>query len=218
MSFVYNIVSTRCADGQHLALQAWYADHVQLLLACPPLLSAQLQRCTHAMLGEPPDYVCTYDFRSPEDFELFERSDEKAQAGALTDAAAGRGSIQIVQRRQYARLLHRRYGSDQQPSPQGLLMELHVASNQGTMATSRWLGAALQEAGAAMPMHAAHAYQSLQEPDALLLDVSLGACDARQAWDALHMLLQPPPLYGQAPTQWTMVWAASRVPVMQWLR
>ena len=86
------------------------------------------------------------------------------------------------------------------------------------MATSRWLGAALQEACAAMPLGTARVYQSLHEPDCLLLDLSLGVCDLGLAWEMLHMHLQQPPRYGQAPAPWTIAWAASSTPVMQWLR
>ena len=181
------------------------------------LRAAQLHRCTQALHGQRPDYVCAYAFNSREDFERFEHSDEKAAATAQTNSAAGRSSIEIVQRVQFTRVLHRRYGAQKQPVPQGLTIQLQTTGGDA-VATSRWLGAALQEACAAMPLGTARVYQSLHQPHLLLFDLSLGACDAREAWETLHMLLKQPPLYGQAPAQWTIAWAASSASVMQWLR
>ena len=214
---VINLVNTRCKEGSHALLQRWYADHVQLLLSSPQLRGAQLHRCQQSLLGPAPDYVCAYEFANVADFELFETGKEKAGATELTNAAAGRSAIEIVQRVQYARLMHRRFGDAPAVAPLGLWIQFNV-SNAQPEAAIRWLADALQVARSAMPLRSAQLLAGIHEPQLWQLHVGLGPCDVQQAFELLHMLLQQTEQYGQAPDQWQVLWAAASEPVMQWLR
>ncbi len=214
---VINCVNTRCTEGNHALLQSWYADHVHLLLASPQLMGAQLHRCVLALHGQPPDYACAYEFSSWADFEQFESGVEKAQATQLTNAAAGRSAIEIVQRVQYARVMNRRFGAAPAAAPQGLLIQLEMPSAQ-PQASARWLAHTLQEARSALPLHSAQVLMGIQESHLWQLHLSMGPGDPSQAWALLETLLQQPARYGHAPENRKVRWVAATVPVMQWLR
>jgi hypothetical protein len=214
---VINLVNTRCTDGNHALLERWYADHVQLLLTSPQLINAQLHRCTHSLYGQATDYACAYEFASRENFELYEACAQRAQAAELTNAAAGRSAIEIIQRVQYRRLLHQRYAHAAARAPQGLMIQLHTTDAQ-PLATVRWLSDAVQQARSAMSVHSAQVMVSLDEPQRWQLHLGLGDCPVSQAWDVLQTLLAQNATYGQAPKEWQLQWAAASSPVMQWLR
>jgi hypothetical protein len=214
---VINLVNTRCTDGNHALLQRWYADHVQLLLTSSQLANAQLHRCTHSLHGQATDYTCVYEFASREDFALYEACVEKAQASQLTNAAAGRSAIEIIQRVQYLRLLHQRYAHAADRAPLGLMIQLRTTDAQ-PLATVRWLSDAVQQARSAMPVHSAQVMLSLEEPQLWHLHLGLGDCPVSQAWEVLQTLLAQSATYGQVPQEWQLQWAAASCPVMQWLR
>jgi hypothetical protein len=214
---VINLVCTRSIDGNHAVLQRWYADHVLLLLASPQLRGAQLHSCTRSLHDKPPDYICAYEFANRADFEQFETGKEKLQATELTNAAAGRSAVEIVQRVQYVRRLHRRFGDAPAIAPQGLWLQLHICQVQPE-ASTRWLADALQEARSVMPLQSAQLMAGIQETQLWQLHVGLGSCDVQHAFEVLRTLFQQPAQYGQAPDQWQVQWAAASTPVMQWLR
>lgn len=102
-----NLVCTRCTDGNHAALQRWYNDHAQLLMASPQLQGAELfklQSTTASM-----DYFCLYHFEELGDFSAFDTGSVMSDVRELSNAAPGRSSIEIVKRTQYERVLHRRW-------------------------------------------------------------------------------------------------------------
>jgi hypothetical protein len=213
-----NLVCTRCLDGNHIALQRWYADHVHLLLAAPELQQAQLFRFAQPLAGQPPDYFCMYEFASMAAFEAFEHGAPKAQATALTNAAAGRSSIEIVQRTQYARWLHRSW-----PAPAhewGATWRL-AACLQSDAAWSldaqRWMADQLQALRSCAPLIAAQAYSGYGQAEQCFIALDFAAGEAQAIWLMLQALLAQPALYGQAPAVQTL-WAASASPVQAWLR
>ena len=214
---VINLVSTRCTEGNHALLQRWYADHVQLLLSSPQLCSAQLHRCVQGLHGHEPDYVCLYEFANSGDFERFESSPEKAQATVLTNAAPGRGAIEIVQRIQFERLLHQQFGQAPMVSPQGFLIQLQ-ATDTWCQSNIRWLSDIVQEVRAVLPLQNVQLMGGLQETKLLQLHLGFGNCEVQPAWALLMTLLQQTSRYGHAPDQWEMQWASATAPVMQWIR
>ncbi len=215
---VINLVSTRCTDGQHLALQRWYADHVHLLLAAPELQRAQLYRCTLPLAGEPPDYFCVYEFQSLDAFAAFEHGQPKARATALTNAAQGRSSIEIVQRRQYVRWLHRSW-----PAPRAQLaapwrLAACISGAQGwALDAQRWLADQLQALRGCAPLLRAQAFVQQDQPAHAFLALDLEGADAQSVWPLLQDIMAHPSLYGQA-QELTISWAASASPVQAWLR
>lgn len=102
-----NVVGTRCVDGEHAALQRWYADHVHQLMAFDGLLGARLWRCARPLHGQAPAWLCGYDFVSAEAFADYEGSAAKAAAAADRERGWGRDGITIVFRQAFTRLYQR---------------------------------------------------------------------------------------------------------------
>ncbi|NJS35546.1 MAG: hypothetical protein HC765_02470 [Brachymonas sp.] len=216
MAAFYNLVSTRCRDGNHKALQHWYSDHLQLLLTSPHLESAHLLRCDTALQGDAPDYLCIYEFASSMAFDQFEQGAEKARATELTNAAAGRSSIDITQREQFVRLLSCSWGADSSAPKQRLLLQLNLPQSSGdSLAALRWFNAQLHQARSTMPLFGASLYAGQSKPDLWLAHLELGECDLSQAWLLLAELLQQPASYGQPPNQWQVNWVACAQSVVQ---
>lgn len=213
-----NLVCTRCLDGNHIALQRWYADHVHLLLAAPELQQAQLFRVAQPLAGKPPDYFCMYEFASLAAFDAFEHGQPKARATELTNAAAGRSSIEIVQRTQYVRWLH-----GQWPAPsheQGTTWRLAACLQSDAawaLDAQRWLADHLQALRSCAPLIGAQAYSGQAQAQQCFIALDFAGGDAQAIWPMLQTLLAQPALYGQAPTVQTL-WAASAAPVQAWLR
>ncbi len=213
-----NLVCTRCTDGQHLALQRWYGDHVHLLLAAPQLQQAQLHRCTLPLAGLPPDYFCMYAFLSHDDFLAFEQGRPKAEATLLTNAAAARGSVEIVQRTQYTRWLHRSWPAASESSGESWQMALCVSSvSAWTLDSQRWLADQLQALRGCAPLLRAQAFVQQDQASHAFLVLDFAQSDAQSIWSLLQDLLAQPSLYGQAQALQTH-WAASASPVQAWLR
>jgi hypothetical protein len=219
MSTAINLVCTRCTDGNHIALGRWYADHVHLLLAAPELRQATLHRCTQPLTGQPPDYFCIYEFTSHDDFLAFEHGKPKAQATELTNAASGRNSIEIVQRTQYQRWLHRKWpapaqtSSREQSAPWRLAACLNSETGW-TLDAQRWLADHLQALQSCAPLVCAQVFAS--EGQAFIaLDFAGG--DAKAVWQLLQDQWAQAALYGQAQPLQTH-WAASSEKRQAWLR
>ena len=213
-----NLVCTRCTDGNHIALQRWYADHVHLLLLAPELQGAALYRCEQLLHGMPPDYFCVYAFAHLEDFAAFERGSGKAQATALTNAAAGRASVEIVQRTQYTRWLHRQWAASSHAI--GAVWQLVIcleAEGGWPLEAQRWLADQLQALRSSSPLIEAQMFSSegAGHPSFMVLDFA--GCDAGEMWQMLQAQLSAPALYGQA-LQLKTIWAASASPLQTWLR
>jgi hypothetical protein len=220
---IINLVCTRCSDGNHFALQRWYADHVHLLLAAPQLQQAQLFRCAQPLEGEPPQYVCMYEFADYPAFEAFEHGEAKVRATELTNAATGRSSISIVQRMQYARMLHRQWPAHASShsaasSPSWRLVASFECEDAWSLAAERWLGDHLQALHACSPLMAAQVYVSdTNEPHGFVaLDFAGG--DAQDVWQLLRQQLTQDSLYGQALASLRFHWAAKANWLQSWLR
>ena len=213
-----NLVCTRATDGNHIALSRWYADHVHLLLAAPELCQATLHRCNEPLAGLPPDYFCIYEFASHDDFLAFEQGQPKARATELTNAATGRSSIEIVQRTQYLRWLHRKW-----PAPakeHGSIWHLAVCLNSDagwTLDTQRWLADHLQALQSCSPLICAQAFCGASEKNQAFIMLDFAGGDAKAIWQLLQDQLCQRALYGQSP-QLETVWAASAAALQEWLR
>lgn len=216
-----NVVCTRATDSNHSALRRWYADHVHLLLTAPELRQAQLYRCQRALAGQPPDYFCIYDFACQDDFLAFEHGQPKAEATELTQAAEGRSSIEIVQRTQYTRWLHRQWAAPAGASEAvgtGWRLAVCLQAEAGwPLEAQRWLADHLQALQSGSPLVEAQVFsgEGPDHPTWLTLDFVGG--DAGVIWQMLLAQLTEPSLYGQAQTLKTL-WAASAFAQQSWLR
>jgi hypothetical protein len=213
-----NLVSTRCTDGNHLALRRWYADHVHLLLGAPELQQAWLYRCGKTLSGEPPDYFCMYEFASLQAFEAFEHGEPKAQATLLTNAAAGRSSIEIVQRVQYARQIHRQWASTVASSKAWRLAASFLCEDGWSLEKERWLADHLEALRACTPLVAAQAYVSPAQPTKGFIALDFVGGDASDVWQLLQDQFSQVSLYGQSPESLRFEWAAMAQWQQTWLR
>jgi hypothetical protein len=213
-----NLVCTRCMDGNHIALQRWYADHVHLLLSAPELQQAQLFRCTQPLAGQPPDYFCMYDFASMQAFEAFEHGEPKRQATQLTNAAAGRSSIEIVQREQYGRWLHRQWAvSASTHNPMWRLAACLQSDDTWSLDAQRALADQLQALRSCAPLTQAQVYAQHGDASRLFIALDFVGNDAQNVWSLFNALLEQPSLYGQ-PRKLGIVWASQAQLVQAWLR
>jgi hypothetical protein len=213
-----NLVCTRCIQGDHLSLRRWYADHVQLLLAAPTLQKALLYRCTQVLHGSAPDYFCIYDFAQMDDFFAFEHSPEKAQASVLTNAAAGRSSIEIVQRTQYVRWLHRQWAAlTSAPNPTWRLAVCLQSDASWSLDAQRALADQLQALHSSTPLVSAQAYTQHEQASQAFLALDFEGGDVLAIWEMLLLQFAQPSLYGSAPSL-QIHWAASASLVQVWLR
>jgi hypothetical protein len=213
-----NLVATRCLQNDHTVLQRWYADHVHLLLTSSHLQRAELFRCTHAWLGLAPDYHCIYDFESHEAFFQYEHSVEKAQATELTNAAAGRSSIEIMQRTQYSRWLHRQWSAPtSSAAPTWRLVICLDKPSVWTLDAQRWLADHLQALRACTALKTAQCYTEHTRPSHTLVALDFEGGEPAQVWELAQTLLAQPNSYGGAQAC-NMEWAASAVSLQAWLR
>jgi hypothetical protein len=217
-SHTINLVGTRCTDGQHWALQRWYADHVHLLLMAPELHKAQLFRSQQTLMGQPPEYFCVYEFASHDDFLQFEHGPPKAQATALTNAAAGRNSIEIVQRTQYARWLHRQWLSLQNHSlPTWRLAACLTSDADWALDAQRWLADQLQDLRTCCDLRTAQVYAQHDQAHQAFLMLEIASHEVSEVWQHLMNSMSQPGLYGLAP-RLKVQWAVSAIEVQAWLR
>jgi hypothetical protein len=215
---IINLVCTRCTDSNHIALQRWYADHVHLLLAAPELQQAQLFRCTQALAGQPPDYFCVYNFASMQAFDTFEQGESKAKATELTNVAAGRASIEIVQRTQYVRWLYRQWAAlTSAPNSTWRLAVCLQSDALWSLDAQRALADQLQALRSYSPIVSAQAYTQHQQASQAFLVLDFEGGDALAVWEMLQLQFAQPSLYGSAPSL-QIHWAASASPVQAWLR
>lgn len=217
-----NLVCTRCTDGNTLALQRWYADHVHLLLLAPELLGATLHCCAQSLHGLPPDYFCIYDFANHDDFISFERSPHKAQATELTNVAAGRASVDIVQRTQYTRWLHRQWPMRQAASAGrwvlAVNMMLDLATEAGwPLAAQRWLADCLQALKSCTPLLVAQVFGAQNKSGEAFMLLEFDQGDAANIWSILQVTLSQEALYGAA-SSLQMRWACSAGVLQAWRR
>jgi hypothetical protein len=218
MPTAINLVCTRCTDANHIALQRWYADHVHLLLSAIELRKAALHRCREPLAGQPPDYFCIYEFASHDEFLAFEHGQPKAQATELTNAAAGRRSIEIVQRAQYLPWLHRQWPAPSNQQARLWRLAACIDNETGwTLDAQRWLADHLQALQSCTPLTAAQVYshQSRENQAFMVLDFVGG--DASSIWLLIQDQLDQPALYG-GPQLLSTQWAASAEQLQTWLR
>jgi hypothetical protein len=213
-----NFVGTRCTDGNHLALERWYADHVHLLLMAPELQQAELFACQQVLAGKPPEYFCLYEFASHDDFLQFEHGQPKALATELTNAAAGRSSIEIVQRTQYMRWLHRQWPAASRPQGKAWRLAACVASeSEWNLEAQRWLADLLQGLRSMFELRAAQVFVQHGHANQALILLDFSEQQAIEIWPDFVYLLAQPSLYGVAQTL-QMQWATSARAVQSWLR
>jgi hypothetical protein len=222
MPITINLVCTRATDGNHIALQRWYADHVHLLLGAQQLQQAQLFRCTQPLFGQPPDYFCMYEFDNIAAFEAFEHGEPKAQASELTNAAAGRSSIEIVQRTQYERWLHRQWAaptSAPPPAPsQTWRLAVCLQSDAAwSLDAQRALADQLQALCSCAPLAHAQAYAQHGDAAQLFLALDFAGDHADHVFALFNELLAQPSLFGQK-RKLSMVWASKAQFIQAWLR
>jgi hypothetical protein len=203
-----NLVFTRCTDNNTVALERWYNDHAQLLMASPALQSAELFKMVGNTAGI--DYFCLYHFQKLSDFAAFDSGEVMAQVRDLSNAAPGRSSIDIVKRTQYERVLHRQW--PQSNDEEGLLTAcLLVIKPSQLDLVLRWLNDVLYG------LHISHGLQTAQVY-AVHIDGAL----------ELFMLLQSS---ASIPAQWLtspsdfaphpdvkLMWQAQALLVAQWMR
>ena len=219
-----NLVCTRCTDGDHAALQRWYNDHAQLLMASDKLQAAHLFRLQPEAGDAPvPDYCCLYELACLADFAAFDSGEVMAEVRDLSQAATGRSSIEIVKRTQYERMLHRRW------APEGQLEgSFHVSLLQREAGSpehiSRWLTDVLHQlhgqwsgeegVEAGRGLHSAQVYASPYAASAqeLLVVLHLDAgCGLPANWHALSSPYAPTPVLRK-------LWSAPAQRLTQWLR
>ncbi len=213
-----NLVCTRCTDGNHIALRRWYADHVHLLLSAPELRQALLYRCRLPLAGQPPEYFCVYEFASHDDFLAFEHGQPKAKATELTNAAAGRKSIEIVQRTQYLRWLNRRWPAHSQEQGTPWQLAACIDNEAGwTLDAQRWLADHLQALQSCTPLRTAQVYVEHGKESQAFITLDFSGGDASEVWQLLAHSLNQPSLYGQ-PQHLHFHWVASAEQLQAWLR
>jgi hypothetical protein len=222
---VINLVCTRATQGDFMALQRWYSDHVLLLMAAPELAQASLYRCTASLQGAAPDYACVYEFADHAAFLRYEHGEPKAAAAVLTDAAPGRSSIEIVQRTQYARFLNQRWS---RPELGALRSELGLClqiADAPQLSVQRWLADALHQLHACSPLLAAQCYVGCDVDRALgdqvWLKVDSASASVQAVWQALQWMLlenKQESGYGQRPDHCSILWAAQLQPLSRWNR
>jgi hypothetical protein len=213
-----NLVCTRCLDGNHIALQRWYADHVHLLLAAPELQQAQLFRSTRPLVGQPPDYFCLYAFASMADFDAFEHGQPKAHATELTNAAAGRSSIDIVQRHQFERWLHRSWPAPHSAQGGAWRLAAYLASDAPwALPAQRWWADHLQALQACAPLVRAQSFSQRGEDTRALMLLDFQGGEPDSLWPLLQEQIKQPALHGVGLSV-QVQWAMAANGVQSWLR
>ncbi|MFM7331811.1 MAG: hypothetical protein ACKO1L_09145 [Brachymonas sp.] len=207
MTPAINLVCTRCTDGNHAALQRWYNDHAQLLMACPLLQSAELFQAKAANASL--DYFCLYHFDKLSDFAAFDSGDVMAQVRDLSNEALGRSSIEIIKRTQYERVLNRNWVSDHSGWYQAVLLEL-LGSDLPT--TLRWLNDVLYRMHTENALQAAQVYVAQNQEQIEML--VLFQC-AEQAFPSDWLDWRSP--YAERGKINTL-WQAKAQRITQWLR
>lgn len=184
----------------------------------PELQQAELFSCEHGLVGKPPDYFCIYEFASHDDFLQFEHGQPKARATELTNAAAGRSSIEIVQRSQYTRWLHRQWpASSHQPSQTWRLAACLQAEAEWNLEAQRWLADQLQSMRASFELKQAQIFAQHGQPHLALMLLDFSGHEATKVWSDLSHLLAQPSRYGAAQSL-QIQWATSARAVQAWLR
>lgn len=210
-----NLVFTRCTDSNHAAVQRWYNDHAQLLMASQELQHAELFRFEQSPVQM--DYFCLYHFAQLSAFAAFDRGKVMAQVRDMSNAAPGRSSIEIVQRTQYERILHRNWPAQASEAGRGqqahFQASLFCLPSAGRAETTRWLNDVFY------PLHLNQGLQSAQ-------------VYARDASDRLEIFVLLQSLHAQAlPLDWPMqestyaarpsvqlLWQSLAQPVAAWRR
>lgn len=97
---VINVVGTVCPPADEDRFNAWYADHIGMLLEFKGLKAVTRFR----RLGSDdtyPKFLAIYEFDSPEDFDAYNRGPELAAAEADRRTVWGDEGFQVQWRVQY---------------------------------------------------------------------------------------------------------------------
>jgi hypothetical protein len=95
ISSILHLVGADSGDQDHERLDRWYADHIFQLMKFPGLQAATRYRRIFPH-GSMPEYLCSYEFDSIEDFQAYDRSE--AFRNAEKDKAAGWGHTGVAPR------------------------------------------------------------------------------------------------------------------------
>jgi hypothetical protein len=206
-----NLVCTRCTDGQHDALQRWYNDHAQLLMASPQLQQARLYEWLGpaGQSASAPDYFCVYEFERLSDFAAFDSGEVMTKVRDLSNAAAGRSSIDIIKRTQYERLLHRRWPSE--GAANLCQASLLVAQERNEAQIQRWINDVIYGLHLSSPLASAQVYLSATQQGAELFVLLEAPSALPLDWHSADSA------YAQRPVLQS-VWQGQAKPVAQWRR
>lgn len=211
----FNLVSTRSQDGDHVALQRWYNDHIAILWRCDSLQSATLLR-RESSEGNEADYICCYGFPDEAGFLSYEHGPARAAAGQVIQTGWGREGIAITERRQYRRLWQRRTDPGTPlPARHGVArFDLGAGPSDEI---SRWLADQLHVLFTDHGVLAATLMQAAAGGDAggevLLFLQTQGELPPWRDW-----LAGRPAAWGQAPASVTPRWFWQGRPAMHWVR
>ena len=233
---LFNLVGTNSQDGDHAFLQRWYADHVHLLFRFEGLHAATLfQRSdVHPGLTAESDathYQCRYAFASPQAFEAFEVSAERANAPRLGRPDWMPTGLRIARRQQYRRVTYRANPSGAALLPgspsrapahwQFQAFELEVAHASPAMdEAERWLQGCIHEATQAPGTVAVDLQRRTSaapgRTEYLAMRAIDAADDASVPWDLPAAGRRDS--FGPAPVASTTLWQASYRALAFWTR
>lgn len=211
----FNLVSTRSTDGDHVALQRWYSDHVGILWGCDSLLSATLLR-RETSEGNEADYICCYGFPDEAGFLAYEHGPARQAAARVIQDGWGRDGITITERRPYQRVWQRRVDAGAALPPRHAVARFDIGAGPWDE-VSRWL---VDQVHVLFTRHGLRAATLLrgatasdQGGELLLFLQADGVLPPWREW--LNQTQEP---WGQAPASVAPGWFWQGQPVMHWSR
>lgn len=203
-----NLVCTRCTDANTGALERWYNDHAQLLMASHALQSAELFKMIST--AESIDYFCLYRFGQLSDFAAFDTGEVMAKVRDLSNAAPGRSSIEIVKRTQYERMLHRQWPSSEDQDSRFTACLLAIKPSQLDRVL-RWLNDVLYGMQISHGLSAAQVYAAPVDGSMELFVVLQSSWELPEQWYGATSDFAPCP-------DIQLLWQEQALPLAKWLR
>lgn len=211
----FNLVSSRSLDGDHVALQRWYSDHVGILWRCDSLLGATLLR-REAADGHEADYICCYGFPDEAGFLAYEHGPARQAAAQVIQDGWGRQGITITERRPYRRVWQRRVDAGAALPPRHAIASFELGAGPWD-SVSRWLVEQVHGLFTRHGVQSATLLRGAAADDAggelLLFLQAEGELPPWREW-----LAQAPEAWGQAPASVAPRWFWQGLPVMHWNR
>lgn len=150
MQTYIKMVGSQDRGGDARRFQLWYGDHVNMLMRYPRLERATLYHAVRVEAGAVPDYVCLYEFPDAAAFLDYSDSLQRKDASVVRAQGWGLERAIVVQRSEYLRHSHRRFGPvRQRHAGQPTLHEMHCLqiAEASALAAIRWVDARIQSAG-----------------------------------------------------------------------